>query len=303
FDPSINHNRALRWACRNGHFETVQLLLGVVVINPGWSEMCISLAAEFGHCEIVRLLLKDSRFDPQERDSAALRLASQNGHDEAVRLLLDDMRSDPTIENNSPVRIASFRGHLKAVQALLGDSRVDPSSLDNFAIRAASQNGHLEVVTLLLANPRVDPGIQANSSQPIRAACQNGHIQIAKLLLSDARVNPMAEGGDCLHVALQHKQVEVIQALLHNERVLFHPWEGLELLDFACDTEDILTLVKSIIEHSSFTRGSATDYIPLIYSAARRSKIKLVEVLLTSSHVSEVVDPVYVASFKGDLPL
>lgn len=94
--------------------------------------------------------------DPSEDESWAIRWASGWGHLEIVRLLLSDSRVDPAANNNFAIRVASINGYLEIVQLLLSDPRVDPSVDDNFAIRRVSFNGSLKMIRLLLQDPRVD---------------------------------------------------------------------------------------------------------------------------------------------------
>ena len=76
-------------------------------------------ASEYGHLDVVRLLIKNGA-DVSARDNFALRSASYNGNLEVVRLLID-----------------------------IG---ADVSALDNYALKWASYYGHLEVVKLLIEN-------------------------------------------------------------------------------------------------------------------------------------------------------
>src|SRR5690349_9739066 len=74
--------------------------------------------------------------------NSAIRLASRYGHLEIVKLLMSDSRVDPSAENNeglcyhlnlinSAIRLASRYGHLEIVKLLLSDNRVDPSANSN----------------------------------------------------------------------------------------------------------------------------------------------------------------------------
>ncbi len=54
----------------------------------------ISLASEYDHVEVVKLLLNDPRVDPSTDDNAAIRFASNYGRVEVVKLLVNDPRVD-----------------------------------------------------------------------------------------------------------------------------------------------------------------------------------------------------------------
>ena len=50
------------------------------------------IASNYGHIEIVKLLLNDSRVDPSDKNNEAIRLASEEGHIDIVKLLASDKR-------------------------------------------------------------------------------------------------------------------------------------------------------------------------------------------------------------------
>jgi hypothetical protein len=93
-DPSINDNRAIRWA--------------------SW----------LGHEGVVKELLKDPRVDPSAKDNFAIIMASYEGYEDVVTLLLKDHRVDPSAEDNEAIRRASWKGQVNVVRLLLSDPRV-----------------------------------------------------------------------------------------------------------------------------------------------------------------------------------
>jgi len=48
------------------------------------------MAALYGHLEVVKILLEDSRVDPSDQNNFAIHEAEENGHLDIVRLLLDN---------------------------------------------------------------------------------------------------------------------------------------------------------------------------------------------------------------------
>ena len=54
--------------------------------------LAVQQAAQWGHANVVRLLLADTRVDPTAQDCYALRSAARCGREDVVRLLLDDGR-------------------------------------------------------------------------------------------------------------------------------------------------------------------------------------------------------------------
>jgi ankyrin repeat protein len=114
-------------------------------------------ACGYGKLDQVVELLKTA--DPSSRDNQAIHLASEWGHVEVVKLLLKDERVDPGADDNYAIRWASLNGHVEVVRLLLREEKVDPSSRDNQAIEWASWGGHIEVVKLLLQDKRVRTGL------------------------------------------------------------------------------------------------------------------------------------------------
>ena len=109
------------------------------------------------HChEVVKLLLRDNRTDPSDRESKALVLASRNGHYHVVELLLDDARIDPSASDNRALIMASKYGHPDIVELLLQYPGVNPSANGNEAIYQAAQKGYIDVMIALFESDRLD---------------------------------------------------------------------------------------------------------------------------------------------------
>lgn len=117
------------------------------------NEEAICRAALEGDVGIVKALLE--RVDPGIEDNKPLRNASEYGHLEIIKLLLVDPRVDPTAKDNKAIALAAGRNQIEVVKFLLSDPRVDPSDSDNFALRWALANGCDETAKLLLKDKRV----------------------------------------------------------------------------------------------------------------------------------------------------
>ena len=131
----------------------------VLIEECGWSRQCLVPCAEYieGHLweytpRIVEWVLENmgGRVDPSANDNRAIKLASQYGHVDVVRLLLADPRVDPSAIGNRAIQDASEGGHVEAVRQLLADPRVGPNAKYGLAVRMAIYHGHLEVVDLLM---------------------------------------------------------------------------------------------------------------------------------------------------------
>jgi len=77
-------------------------------VKSNWT---IQKSSQFGHTDVVRLLLVDSRLDPTVDDNYAILISCENGHAAVVQLLLADGRADPTADNNYALWTSSWSGY------------------------------------------------------------------------------------------------------------------------------------------------------------------------------------------------
>jgi ankyrin repeat protein len=101
FDPSVENQLSIRWACQKGHLD------------------------------IVKLLLADKRVDPSAADNSSIRWACCTGPVEVVKLLLADKRTDPCADNQAALRFAIFNDGHDIVKLLLADQRVNLTGLSS----------------------------------------------------------------------------------------------------------------------------------------------------------------------------
>ncbi len=176
-------------ALREGDVITVKRLLKNPKVDP--ADHTFRLPSEYGHADVVQLLLEDGRVDPTAKNNYAIVRSSQLGHAGVVQLLLADGRADPAVKNNYAIRWSSQNGHAGVVQLLLADGRADPTAENNIAIKESSRKGYTDVVKLLLADGRADPTAWDNAA--IKASSYCGHADVVKLLLEDGRADPRAQ--------------------------------------------------------------------------------------------------------------
>ena len=193
----------------------------------------LSWAAESGQCEVVKMLLANSRVDPDSKDSdyrqTALSWAAASGHEAIVKLLLANGRVDSNSRDyfhQTPLLLAAQRGHEAVVKLLLENDGVDPDSEDcdgQTPLLLAAESGHEAVVKLLLANGRVNPNTKAEHGwTPLSLAVGRGHEEVVKLLLGDSRVNPNTKtnyGSTPLLLAAWRGHEVVVKLLLADNRV------------------------------------------------------------------------------------
>jgi len=151
----LNPNDLLKKSLDNNYLNGIKLALEKGADPSYNNNYAIKNASIYGHIDIVKILLQDSRVDPSADNNYAIRYASKYEYIDIVKILLQDSRVDPSDNHNYAIRYASDNGYFEIVKLLLQDKRVDPSDDDNFAIKSASYNEHLEVVKLLLKDERV----------------------------------------------------------------------------------------------------------------------------------------------------
>jgi ankyrin repeat protein len=217
-DPAFDDQYSVYWASREGHVDTVKILLRDTRVDPSAeNNHALCHASKYGHLHVVQLLLAHRNVDPSVPNSLALRLASFHGHIEVVRLLLSDCRVDPSRQENEAIRHACRNGHIEVVQLLLSDCRVDPPRRENEALRHACRNGHIEVVKALLSYTY--PHSSTSSSFVVRWASRLGYNNIAKVLDNGRQVNPAAQDNFAFHNAAANGHTEIVKLLLTDSRV------------------------------------------------------------------------------------
>ena len=110
----------------------------------------LSWAAERGHVEIVKQLLKLGA-EYNENRNYPLELASRNGHTEIVKMLIDPgaKTSDSGDDEDYSLRMAANNGHTAIVKLLL-ESGADPTANNYFALKLALHKDHMDIVELIL---------------------------------------------------------------------------------------------------------------------------------------------------------
>ena len=195
FDFTKYASEAMILASRKGYVGSLSFFLSHPKVDlPKGAEFAIvSDAFQYGHPEIVALMLSRTNVDPSDYDNFIIGVASAKGYLKVVEILLSHPKVDPSDMDNFAIKCASGRGQHEVVALLLTHPKVDPSAQHNLALRWASRNGHRKVVALLLSHPNVDPSDLDNFS--IRCASRFEYHEIVALLLSHPKVDPSAKNG------------------------------------------------------------------------------------------------------------
>jgi len=241
--PNIQNknNRALLFACENGHTEIVRLLLEPSAIQQNSNtsiqqySTLLKIACKKGFTDIVRLFL---RFN-YDSLKTHLSISCELGHTEIVRLLLEVVRKNASKSKFMNVAKYTFEqackhGHMSIVmlemmqneeitrngaEIAAGYGHIDILRMFQTgdlspALEAASLTGQTEIVRFLL-----DKGghSAASINSAFRFACHKRHTKIVRLLLDlplECGVNPAAEDNEAIRGACQRGHTEIVRLLL-----------------------------------------------------------------------------------------
>ncbi|XP_069670726.1 uncharacterized protein [Periplaneta americana] len=189
-----SYNRTpLSWAAQKGHLETVRLLIkkgADVNTNDAWKRTPLHFAISGSHVNVVQFLIEsgaDVNAYDDELDNSPIFTAAQQANVDVVRLLTDKGADvNPcNIYGEIPMFAAARRGHVGVVGLLMDQgAHVNACNVRGESpIFAAAERGHVGVVRLLM-----DQGADVNLcnksvESPIFAAAKGGDVDIVRLLL------------------------------------------------------------------------------------------------------------------------
>ncbi|XP_012928273.1 ankyrin repeat and SAM domain-containing protein 1A isoform X3 [Heterocephalus glaber] len=185
----------LHHAALNGHKDVVEVLLrNDALTNVADSKGCypLHLAAWKGDAQIVRLLIHQgpshTKVNEQNNDNeTALHCAAQYGHREVVKVLLEEL-TDPTMRNNkfeTPLDLAALYGRLEVVKMLLNahPNLLSCNTKKHTPLHLAARNGHKAVVQVLL-DAGMDSNYQTEMGSALHEAALFGKTDVVQILLA-----------------------------------------------------------------------------------------------------------------------
>uniref|UniRef100_A0AAX7VRY4 Ankyrin repeat and sterile alpha motif domain containing 1B n=1 Tax=Astatotilapia calliptera TaxID=8154 RepID=A0AAX7VRY4_ASTCA len=184
----------LHHASLNGHREVVlKLLQFEASTNVSDSKGCfpLHLAAWRGDVDIVRILIHHGpshcRVNQQNHEKeTALHCAAQYGHSEVVSVLLQEL-TDPTMRNSrqeSPLDLAALYGRLQVVRMLVS---AHPNLMTSHTrlhtpLHLAARNGHHSTIQTLL-EAGMDVNCVTENGSALHEAALFGKMDVVRLLL------------------------------------------------------------------------------------------------------------------------
>ncbi|KAJ8007180.1 hypothetical protein DPEC_G00114860 [Dallia pectoralis] len=208
----------LHHASLNGHRDVVLKLLQFEAstnVADHKGSFPLHLAAWRGDVDIVRILIHHGpshcRVNQQNHErETALHCAAQYGHSEVVSVLLQEL-TDPTMrnsQNETPLDLAALYGRLQVVRMLVS---AHPNLMSSHRaqrhtpLHLAARNGHYSAVhTLLEAGMDVNSKTQNGSA--LHEAALYGKMDVVRLLLDsgiDANIKD-CQGRTALEILREH---------------------------------------------------------------------------------------------------
>lgn len=229
-EPYADGTEPLLWACQRGHEAVVDYLLSRgasfdMRVEGGWT--CLTEAARGGHLRLVRRLVEQENFPPDQRTAGSttpLHCAARGNdarHLEVVRYLCTEARADRAAvddTNSNALNWAATDGTAAMVSLLLSLG-VDPNLADVNGwtpLHTACARGSLSVVRALLASEDVDlDACNAGGFTPLALAASHGHDRIVQALLVRGAdpTKKEAKGWTALHLAVDDSDLAVIDLL------------------------------------------------------------------------------------------
>ncbi|KAI5751394.1 hypothetical protein M8J77_007101 [Diaphorina citri] len=268
----------------------------------------LQLAAEGGHANVVRVLVKAgaSCTDENKTGFTAVHLAAQNGHNQ----VLEEMRSSKALNVYSKklgvtaLHVAAYFGQADTVRELLshvpGTVKSDPPTGASFLgelgsesgmtpLHLAAYSGNENVVRLLLnsAGVQVDAQTQENGYNPLHLACFGGHVTVVGLLLSraaDLLQSADKNGKTCLHIAATHGHLQMVEVLLgQGAEINATDKNGWTPLHCAARA-GMFDVVRLLVEAGASPKSETNYGAAPIWFAAQEGHNDVLQYLITKEH-------------------
>jgi ankyrin repeat protein len=211
FYEQRHKDRALFWAARMGSRDAAELLLRNGAVPDSMTvdqQTPLSVAAQQGHLDIVKLLLADERTDVNLRvksGRSSLSWAAGNGHLPVVQFLKDFKYCRLDEQDHSqwtPLLWAVGGNHLDVVSALLdSNGSVNMNHTDRTGRSAfswAAGDGLSTVLTYFLQDSQLEPNLlDKRGRSALSWAAGNGHTEAVRVLVKSKRCDKSSKDDDC----------------------------------------------------------------------------------------------------------
>ncbi|KAJ6437287.1 ankyrin [Purpureocillium lavendulum] len=277
---------SLYWAANTGRRDTLERAIetGVRIAD----HVLLPSAAENGHVDVVRLLLKDGGADVAVTDEGGwtpLGAAARQGHAEVVEILVDagaDMKTGYI--GWTPLNVAANSGHADVVRYLLDKGAdIEHRSESGWTpLKSASCNGHTATVTLLLGRGADVRAAADRGWTALHSAANSGHGKIVQLLVDHGADPAIAtvDGWTPLTLAADKGKTEAVRALLDmGADISLACGNGWTPLTLASDSGHA-DIVKLLLDHGADIMSPCNHGWTPLSLAAGADRPRVVKLLL-----------------------
>ncbi|KAJ3400043.1 hypothetical protein HDU80_007327 [Chytriomyces hyalinus] len=214
-DPASSDNAALEKALRINHMTAFSILLDKMIAPP---EKIVSLAVDLFKKSAIQILIDSShlRWDANVL-LEPVTMAAERGHIQILRLLLAHAKLQKVELNvNSALLLSCKAGNLLVVNELLKENGSDPNADSANLLRTACSLSHHNIVRSLLTDGRAKP-----DGAMLVAAVNMDHRQVAKFLVADERT-PIEETS--ILTAARLGREEILKMILNSPFLSSQVW-------------------------------------------------------------------------------
>lgn len=231
YDNRLDEHGIIATACIRNDTQYIKDLIELGFNPSACNNEAVCNAVQFGYTNILKLLLRDKRVNPNDQDYKALKLAFLNRKRKFVKLLLKYRGIDLVFRNTYVLKNACLVGYLDVVKYLLRDPNIDPSVNNNDAIIAACVQGRAKILKYLRNrnDPRIDFSYPSN--KPLITACKHMNVMAVKEILKDPRVDPSVDNNKPLIMSIK-MGFSIFKTLIKDKRINLYKGDS-NILDTA----------------------------------------------------------------------
>ena len=250
---------------------------------------CLHIAADYGHFNLCRTLIKKHNVDMQLPDNEgwnALHYFAENGSYELVKAIAD-RGIDINLKTNKGkncLHIAADNGHLNLCRKLISKYKVDVQLPDNDgwnALHYFVKKGSYELIKVV-ADMGADIKMQTNEGKNcLHIAADNSHFNLCMTLINkhkfDARLPDLA-GKTALHYFAENGSYELVKAVANRGiDINLKTNNGKNCLHIAADNGHLNLCRKLISKHNFDVQITDREGWSPLHYFAKRSSYELVK--------------------------
>ncbi|EFA83095.1 hypothetical protein PPL_03885 [Heterostelium album PN500] len=254
----VSVGSVIDYAATHGHLDLIEYIHSNKLITQCCTTQAIDQAAERGHLNVIKYLHRNRS---EGATFNAMNNAAMNGHVDVLHFLHQNRSEGCSMEGI--IRAAKY-GHLEALKYLYFNCQ-HKNKLQK-AIEGAARYGHLDIVQFLHVQSKQNYRV----FEPVIAAANNGHLNVVRYFFEreDIGFPPKA----LFSLAFITPNIDIIQYLSVEKSIPFHISEIIvKMIEYGYT--DSLIYALNLLENSA-------NFASIIYLAAQRGNIKLIEYLL-----------------------